>query len=54
MSIAELEKITQALPVPQFANMVFGGLTPALSQRELARMGYGAVLYANEIGRAHV
>ena len=47
VSTAELEQIAQALPVPQFANMVFGGLTPVLPQRELARMGYGAVLYAN-------
>jgi 2-methylisocitrate lyase-like PEP mutase family enzyme len=27
--------------------MVFGGLTPAVPQSELARMGFGAVLYAN-------
>ena len=46
VSIEELEEIGK-LPVPQVANMVFGGLTPAVSQSELARMGFGAVLYAN-------
>ena len=35
------------LPVPQIANMVFGGLTPSVSQDRLAEMGFGAVLYAN-------
>jgi len=47
VSTAELAKIAQALPVPQLANMVFGGMTPAVPQSELARMGFGAVLYAN-------
>ena len=47
VSIAELSKVAQSLPVPQFANMVFGGLTPPVPQNELARMGFGAVLYAN-------
>ena len=27
--------------------MVFGGKTPAISQEELAAMGFGLVLYAN-------
>jgi 2-methylisocitrate lyase-like PEP mutase family enzyme len=27
--------------------MVFGGLTPSVPQKELAGMGFGAVLYAN-------
>jgi len=43
----ELERIASEIPVPQIANMVFGGLTPPLPQRELARLGFGAVLYAN-------
>jgi 2-methylisocitrate lyase-like PEP mutase family enzyme len=43
----ELARIARSLPVPQVANMVFGGLTPAVPQGELARMGFGAVLYAN-------
>jgi 2-methylisocitrate lyase-like PEP mutase family enzyme len=47
VSIDELAKIARLLPVPQVANMVFGGLTPAVPQSELADMGFGAVLYAN-------
>jgi 2-methylisocitrate lyase-like PEP mutase family enzyme len=47
VSVAELAKIPQVLGVPQFANMVFGGLTPSVSQERLADMGFGAVLYAN-------
>jgi 2-methylisocitrate lyase-like PEP mutase family enzyme len=46
VSVEELATIGK-LPVPQVANMVFGGLTPAVSQSELAAMGFGAVLYAN-------
>jgi 2-methylisocitrate lyase-like PEP mutase family enzyme len=47
VSIEELTKIAQVLPVPQFANIVFGGMTPPVSQDRLAKMGFGAVLYAN-------
>jgi 2-methylisocitrate lyase-like PEP mutase family enzyme len=46
-SIDELAKIAKTLPVPQLANMVFGGLTPTVPQEKLAEMGFGAVLYAN-------
>jgi 2-methylisocitrate lyase-like PEP mutase family enzyme len=44
---AELRRIASAIPVPQIANIVYGGLTPEISQRELAEMGFGGVLYAN-------
>jgi 2-methylisocitrate lyase-like PEP mutase family enzyme len=47
VSIEELAQIARTLPVPQFANIVFGGLTPAVPQSELATMGFAAVLYAN-------
>lgn len=47
VSIDELAQIARTLPVPQLANIVFGGLTPAVPQRELAGMGFAAVLYAN-------
>ena len=47
VSVEELAAIARDLPVPQVANMVFGGLTPSVPQAELARMGFGAVLYAN-------
>jgi 2-methylisocitrate lyase-like PEP mutase family enzyme len=46
-SLDELKQIAQALPVPQIANMVFGGRTPPVSQRQLAEFGFGGVLYAN-------
>ena len=47
VSIEELAKIAKLLPVPQIANLVFGGLTPAVPHSGLAEMGFGAVLYAN-------
>jgi 2-methylisocitrate lyase-like PEP mutase family enzyme len=47
LDAAELERIARDIPVPQIANMVFGGLTPALPQSELAKLGFGGVLYAN-------
>jgi 2-methylisocitrate lyase-like PEP mutase family enzyme len=47
MSLAELRAITGRLPVPQVANMVFGGATPPVPQAELAAMGYAMTLYAN-------
>jgi 2-methylisocitrate lyase-like PEP mutase family enzyme len=47
VELDELRRIAHALPVPQIANIVFGGMTPPLSQQELADLGFGAVLYAN-------
>ncbi|HMK79973.1 MAG TPA: isocitrate lyase/phosphoenolpyruvate mutase family protein [Xanthobacteraceae bacterium] len=47
VSLEELTAIARDLPVPQLANMVFGGLTPAVPQAELAHMGFGGVIYAN-------
>ena len=44
---AELARIARELPVPQVANMVFGGLTPELGQAKLQTMKFGVVLYAN-------
>jgi 2-methylisocitrate lyase-like PEP mutase family enzyme len=46
VDLEELGRIG-TLPVPQIANMVFGGLTPSVPQKGLAGMGFGAVLYAN-------
>ena len=43
----ELAQIARALPVPQVANIVFGGLTPELGQARFAELGFGCVLYAN-------
>ena len=45
-SIEEIAAIAE-LAVPQVINMVFGGKTPIIEQSELARMGYGVVIYAN-------
>jgi 2-methylisocitrate lyase-like PEP mutase family enzyme len=42
------------LGVPQVANIVHGGKTPALPQDELAAMGFGLVLYANAALQAAV
>jgi 2-methylisocitrate lyase-like PEP mutase family enzyme len=33
--------------VPQVVNVVVGGKTPVLSQKDLSAMGFGLVLYAN-------
>jgi 2-methylisocitrate lyase-like PEP mutase family enzyme len=45
---AELMRtIPQRLSAPQVVNVVVGGKTPALAQKELAAMGFALVLYAN-------
>ena len=46
ISVDELRAVA-ALPCPQVVNIVIGGRTPALPVAELARMGFGLVLYAN-------
>jgi 2-methylisocitrate lyase-like PEP mutase family enzyme len=43
----EIRAIPQRLSVPQVVNVVVGGKTPVLGHEELAKMGYGLVLYAN-------
>jgi 2-methylisocitrate lyase-like PEP mutase family enzyme len=45
--VEDIRKIPQRLSVPQVINVVVGGKTPILSQEELAKMGFGLVLYAN-------
>ena len=47
VAVGEMREITGRLSVPQVANMVFGGRTPALGQAELAEIGFSMVLYAN-------
>jgi 2-methylisocitrate lyase-like PEP mutase family enzyme len=49
----EMRRIA-ALGVPQVANIVHGGKTPALPQGELAAMGFGLVLFANAALQAAV
>lgn len=46
-NIDEVRRIPRLLPVPQVANMVLGGKTPILPAKDLAKMGFGLVLYAN-------
>ena len=43
----DIRKIPQRLSVPQVINVVVGGKTPIFAQEELAKMGFGLVLYAN-------
>ncbi len=43
----DIRKIPQRLSVPQVINIVVGGKTPVFAQEELAKMGFGLVLYAN-------
>ena len=53
-SVEELAAIPRRLPLPQVANMVFGGKTPVLGQKQLAAMGFSLVLYANAALQASV
>jgi methylisocitrate lyase len=43
-SIAELEKIAEAIPGPKVANMVEGGRTPLLSPAELHDLGFDLIV----------
>lgn len=47
LNVDDLRRIAQQLPAPQIANMVHGGVTPAVGQSQLAEAGFGGVLYAN-------
>lgn len=49
---AQMRRIAQELPVPQVANIVFGGKTPEPGVAGLAEMGFGLSLYANAILQA--
>src|SRR4029079_734570 len=44
-SVEEMAKIGRAFDVPQLANMLEGGVTPILSNRELAELGYAMVIH---------
>jgi 2-methylisocitrate lyase-like PEP mutase family enzyme len=44
---AELAAIPAGAPGPHICNMVIGGKTPVLHNKELGRMGYAGVVYAN-------
>lgn len=44
-TIEELERIGRAFAVPQLANMLSGGVTPILSNKELGQMGFSMVIH---------
>lgn len=46
-TLEELKEITKRLSAPQVANMVVGGKTPLINQKDLFDLGYSIVLYAN-------
>ena len=43
----ELRRVAHEIKAPQLVNIVFGGLTPDLSQDAFKEMGFSLVLYAN-------
>ena len=47
VSVEEMARIGREIPVPQIANIVFGGKTPDPGREALAKMGFAGVLYAN-------
>jgi 2-methylisocitrate lyase-like PEP mutase family enzyme len=53
-TIEDLSSIPRRLSVPQVLNIVVGGKTPTLDQDELAKLGFGMVLYANTALQAAV
>lgn len=50
----QMAEIARRVPGRHIANMVEGGRTPRLSQRELAKLGYAVALYANSALRGAV
>jgi 2-methylisocitrate lyase-like PEP mutase family enzyme len=46
-SLEEVCQIPKLLDKPPLVNIVIGGKTPVLDAKELGRLGYGMVLYAN-------
>lgn len=44
-SIEDMRRICEALPVPQLANMIEGGVTPLLPPAELGEIGYSIASY---------
>jgi 2,3-dimethylmalate lyase len=48
-SVEELEAIARAFDVPQFCNMLIGGRTPILTNRELGEMGFAMVVHGTTL-----
>lgn len=51
-TLEQLAALPRRIPVPLVANVVEGGLTPALGAAELGGLGYRVVLFANTALRA--
>jgi len=50
----QIAEIPKRLGVPQFINIIAGGLTPMIGLGELEKMGYSMVLYANTALQASI
>ena len=50
----QIAEIPKRLPVPQFINIVSGGLTPTIGLNELKTMGFSMILYANAALQASI
>ena len=50
----QIADIPKRLAVPQFINIVAGGLTPMIGLDELEKMGFAMVLYANAALQASI
>ena len=46
-TVEEMQQIPRRLSVPQMLNLVVGGKTPVIDQKQAAEMGFSFVLYAN-------
>jgi 2-methylisocitrate lyase-like PEP mutase family enzyme len=46
-TLADVERLPSLFTTPLLINLVIGGKTPVQDREALARLGYGAVLYAN-------
>ncbi|MBM3557474.1 MAG: isocitrate lyase/PEP mutase family protein [Alphaproteobacteria bacterium] len=54
-SVEELKRVARAFDVPQFCNMLVGGRTPILTNRELHDMGFAMIVHGTTLiaGVAH-
>lgn len=50
-SVEEMKAICARIPAPAMANMVEGGRSPILPQRDLGEIGYRIVIYPNSLTR---
>ena len=50
--VEEIARIPVAIDAPHLVNIVYGGFTPEIPQRELQVMGFSFVLYANAMLQA--